>query len=143
MDVMPVILRLRDRLADLKLREIEPAAGLNAAMNGNRAAPAVYVIPLSERGVHQPHTGDVDQLEHRLVAVFMTVEAIDTRGGNGAIDLESLRKRVKKALIGWVPEQETGDPMLFHSGDLVDFPGDGRIWWADEYGFTGYFRSEQ
>lgn len=143
MDVLPTLERLRERLSDLPLREIEAAAGLNGAMNGIRAVPAVYVIPLSERGTQLPHTGSVDQLERRLVGIVLAVEAIDTRGGAGALDLAALRGRIKKALVGWVPEPDTGEPVTFQGGDLVDFPGDGRLWWADEYLLTGYFRSEQ
>ena len=144
MDVQPIVERLRQRLADLPLREIDAAGGLDAAMRGNRAAPALYVMPLSERGTYLAHTGYVDQQETRVFGVVMALETLDfSRGSGTGISLDVLRQRVKKALIGWVMDDETGEPVLFQSGDLVDFPGNGSLWWADEYVMTGYFRSEE
>lgn len=143
MDLSPFLSRLRDRLVDMPLREIDAAAGLEAALAGNRAAPAVYVVPLSERGTALPHTGDVDQLETRLVGVLQVVETLQPSGASGVVDLAALRDRVKRALIGWVPEPETGEPVLFMGGELVQFGGDGRMWWSDEFSFNGYYRSTQ
>lgn len=144
MDVQPIVDRLRERLADLPLREIDAAAGLNAAMQDNRAAPALYVIPLSERGTYMPHTGSVEEQETRLFGVLMALETADFNRQSGAgISFSVLRDRLKRALVGWVIDTETGQPVLFASGDLVDFPGNGLLWWADEFVMTGYFRSEE
>lgn len=142
MDVQPIVTRLRERLVDLPLREIDQAAGLDGAMRGNRAAPVLYVIPLSERGVVLPHTGPVDQLERRLFGVVLALETLDFSRSTGVgLSLATLRERVKRALIGWVLDEGTGEPVTFVGGDMVDFPGDGRLWWVDEFVMTGYFRS--
>ncbi|GKS87150.1 hypothetical protein AVMA1855_23380 [Acidovorax sp. SUPP1855] len=141
MDVSPFVTRLREQLLGLPLRDIDAAAGLDAAMRGNRAAPAVYVLPLSERGEPLDHTGPTDQWEHRLVGVLMVVQTLNASGGPGVIDLAALRDRVKRALIGWVPEEATGEPVFFLGGKIAQFEGDGQMWWSDEFSFKGYFRS--
>ncbi len=141
MELTPVVARLQERLAALDLREIEEAAGLDAAMRGNLASPAVYVIPLSERGIELPHTGDVDQLE---VRVFGVLQVTDTLARTSAPDLATfvpLRAAIKRALIGWVPDDTTGVPVTFLGGELIQFEGDGRLWWSDEFTYHGYFRS--
>ncbi len=141
MDVTPIVLRLQERLAALPLREIGQAPGLDAAMRGNRAAPAVYVIPLSERGQELPHTGEVDQLETRVFGVLQVLEARYPDAAGSVLDLADLRQAIKAALVGWVPEAETGEPVLFLGGELVQLEGDGALWWSDEYLLNGYFRS--
>lgn len=136
MDLQAILQRLRTELADLALREIEPAAGLDAAMRANRAVPAAYLIPLSERGQATGQTGEVDQIEHRLFAV---VQAVDVGNAHGVVDLKTLRQRVKRALVGFVPDPSMGDPVLFVGGELVEFEGNGRLLWSDEFGYSGYF----
>jgi len=141
MDVSPIVARLRAQLVGLPLREIDAAGGLDAAMRGNRAAPAAYVVPLSERAEQLDHTGPTDQWEHRLVGVLLVVETLAASGAPGVVDLAGLRDRVKSALIGWVPDDETSEPMLFMGGELVQLEGNGQLWWSDEFSFKGYFRS--
>ena len=140
MDLSPVVARLQQRLLDLRLREISEAPGLDEAMRSNKAAPAVYVLPLSERGIALDHTGPVDQIEHRLFAVLMVLD-IGRRAGQ--VDLATLRLRVKKALVGWIAEEDPGEPVTFQGGQLVDLPGNGTQWWSDEFLMTGYFRSKE
>jgi hypothetical protein len=139
MELQPILQHLRGQLADLALREIEPAPGLDAALRTSRTTPAVYLLPLSEKGRGLDHTGDVDQLEHRLFAVLQVVDVMAPDGTPGVVDLTTLRRRVKQALIGFVPDTSMGDPVLFVGGELVQFEGDGRLWWSDEFGFTGYY----
>lgn len=138
MDLQPILQRLQDQLADLDLREVSEAVALDAAIRASRAAPAVYLIPLSERGQGLDNTGEVDQLEHRLFGVLQVVDVGSTLG---VLDLKTLRQRVKQALIGFAPDASMGDPVLFVGGELVQFEGNGRLWWSDEFGFSGYYRS--
>ena len=138
MDLGLTLQRLREQLADLALYELEEAPGLDAAMRANRAAPALYLIPLSERGQGLDQTGEVDQIEHRL---FGVVQVVDVGSTVGVVDLKTLRRRVKQALIGFAPDDSMGDPILFVGGELVQMEGNGRLWWSDEFGFSGYYRS--
>ena len=139
MDTTAILQRLRARLTNV--REIESAAGLDAAMRGNLVAPAVYVIPLAERGTLIEDTGPVSQVEDRMFGVIQVVETLHTLGAPGVVDLAAVRAQVKSALIGWVPDDETGEPVVFVGGELVDFAGNGQLWWSDEFTLTGYFRS--
>lgn len=138
MDLQPILQRLQEQLAGLDLREVSEAVALDAAIRANRAAPAVYLIPLSERGQGLDNTGEVDQIEHRLFGVLQVVDVGSTLG---VLDLKTLRQRVKQALIGFEPDDSMGDPVLFVGGELVQFEGNGRLWWSDEFGFSGYYRS--
>ena len=72
MDVTPFLERLRARTTGM--REIEAAAGLEAAMASNLVAPAAYVIPMSERGTELEHTGAVDQWLSQVFAVLQVVQ---------------------------------------------------------------------
>lgn len=140
MDVSPVVTRLQERLTGL--REIAAAAGLEAAMSGNLAAPAVYVIPLNESALALEHTGAVDELLTQVVGVILVVETRDSTGGEGVTDLAGLRRQVKRALLGWVPDDTTGEPVRFLGGEIVEF-ANGRLWWSDEYRLINYDRSTQ
>ena len=141
MDVQPILDRLRQRLAALPLREIGQSAGLEAAMRGNLAAPAVYVVPLSERGLELQHTGATDQLETRVFGVLQALENQHPGAAPGVISLAALRQAIKSALVGWVPDLDTGEPVVFVGGELVQLEGDGVLWWSDEFLLTGYYRS--
>lgn len=143
MDLTHIAERLRERLAALNLREIEEAAGLDAAISGNLASPAVYVIALSERGRQLEHTGEVDQWEERVFGVLQVTDTVGRTSAPDAATFAALRAAVKRALIGWVPDENTGEPVTFLGGELIQLEGDGRMWWSDEFSFTGYFRSNQ
>lgn len=139
MDLQLILQRLRSELADLQLREIEDAPGLDAAMRASRAVPAVYVVPLSERGEALVHTGETDQIERRLFGVVQVVDAMNAGSTPGVVDLTALRRRVKRALIGFTPDVSLGEPVTFSGGELVQFEGNGRLWWSDEFEFSGYY----
>lgn len=139
MDTTLILGRLKARLVGL--REIESAAGLDAAMRGNRVAPAVYVIPLAERGTLIEDTGPVSQVEDRVFGVIQVVNTLDPLGAPGVVDLAAMREQVKAALIGWVPVAETGEPVVFLGGELVEFSGNGQLWWSDEFTLRNYYRS--
>ncbi|MDD5028901.1 MAG: hypothetical protein PHH58_05260 [Rhodoferax sp.] len=138
MDVTLIVNRLK--AADTSLLEIESAAGLDAAMRANRAAPAAYVIPLSERAVQLPSIGIVEHFEHRLFGVVFVISCLSTTGDDAVVDLATVRAQVKEALIGFVPDATTGEPVTFAGGDLVQFQGDGQLWWSDEYQLKTYYR---
>lgn len=141
MDLSVICQRLKERISGV--REISESAGLDAAMRGNLAAPAVYLVPLSESGTELDHTGEVDQMVHQVFGVIQVVETLEPLGGSGVIELKDLRRQVKSALLGWVPDDETGEPVLFLGGELVQFNGDGRLWWSDEFRLKTYDRSTQ
>lgn len=139
MDLTLIVNRLK--AADTSLLEIESAAGLDAAMRANRVAPAAYVIPLNERAVQLPQISIVEHVEHRLFGVVFVISCLSDTGDDAVVDLATVRAQVKAALIGFVPDSTTAEPVTFQGGDLVQFQGDGQLWWSDEYQLKSFYRS--
>ena len=138
---------LQDVIARLKaqvtgMREIDGASSLDAAMRGAVSCPSAYAIPLTETGRELAHTGPVDQLITVLFGVLIVLDTARTAQGlDVLIELEAKRRQVRQALVGWVPDEDTGEPVTFVGGELVQFQGDGRLWWSDEFVLTTYYRS--
>ena len=76
-----------------------------------------------------------------LGAPMQVVQTQAPAGSSGVVDLVQSRQQVKAALVGFVPDEETGEPVTFLGGELVEFGGDGRMWWADEFHVKSYYRS--
>ena len=124
------------------MREIDGASSLEAAMRGAVSCPSAYAIPLTETGRELAHTGPVDQLITVLFGVLIVLDTARTAQGlDVLIELEAKRRQVRQALVGWVPDEDTGEPVTFAGGELVQFQGDGRLWWSDEFVLTTYYRS--
>lgn len=138
---------LQDVIARLKaqvtgMREIDGASSLDAAMRGTVSCPSAYAIPLTETGRELAHTGPVDQLITVLFGVLIVLDTARTAQGlDVLIELDAKRRQVRQALVGWVPDEDTGEPVTFAGGELVQFQGDGRLWWSDEFVLTTYYRS--
>ena len=132
--------RLKDRVTGM--REIDGASSLEAAMRGAVATPSLYLIPLTETGRELAHTGPLDQ---QIAVLFAVLFALDTarsaQGMDVLVELHTHRNQVRAALVGWVPDDETGEPVTFVGGELVQFQGDGRLWWSDEFLLTTFYRS--
>lgn len=132
--------RLKDQVTGM--REIDGASSLDAAMRGAVASPSLYLIPLTETGRELLHTGPVDQLITVLFGVLLVLDtARSAQGMDVLIELHTKRAQVRQALVGWVPDTDTGEPVTFAGGELVQFQGDGRLWWSDEFLLTTYYRS--
>lgn len=141
MDLSLIEQRLKASLAGTA-RQVEGCAGLDAALRGVVTTPAVFVMPLDEKGYAMPTTGVVRQKLESLCGVVMCLENLrQASGGAAVVDLAVMRQAVRQALVGWVPDPANGEPMLFVGGELIQFNGDGRIWWSDEFVVTSYYRS--
>jgi len=135
-----VIDRLKQQVTGM--REIDGASSLDAAMRGAVSCPSAYAIPLTETGRELAHTGPVDQLITVLFGVLIVLDTARTAlGMDVLIELEAKRHQVRQALVGWVPDEDTGESVTFAGGELVQFQGDGRLWWSDEFVLTTYYRS--
>lgn len=138
---------LQDVIARLKaqvtgMREIDGASSLDAAMRGAVSCPSAYAIPLTDTGRELAHTGPVDQLITVLFGVVIVLDTARTAQGlDVLIELDAKRRQVRQALVGWVPDEDTGESVTFAGGELVQFQGDGRLWWSDEFLLTTYYRS--
>lgn len=136
MDVQPFLDRLKAESTAFRL--LDSAAGLEQVMQEFRGAmPAAFVVPMSERGAEMRHTGDVDQELHQVFAVIQVVHPKPAPGVPGLVEC---RRQTRAALVGWEPEEELGEPVLFLGGELVDLKP-GQLWWADEFFVKSYYRS--
>jgi hypothetical protein len=139
MDVRFLVDRLKERLPLRDVAEIGSAADLDAARRGTLRPRSIYVVPLSDR----PRQRGNDQLDCiggriELYAVLLVVDQVrDATGGEALAELPALRRVVAGALRGWQPDQ-FHDPVEFMGGQLVQFSGDGHLWWSDEYGCVNH-----
>lgn len=132
--------RLRDQVTGM--RQVEGVSSLAAAMKGVSAVPAIYLVPLAEKGQELAHTGAVDQYIGVMFGVIYAMPAARTSMGLDAVlALEEKRRLVRQALVGWIPDSETGEPITFAGGELIDLPATGHLWWADDFQLTTYYRS--
>lgn len=138
----PALSRLRAAVTGM--REIGGASSLVEAMDGARAVPAMYLIPMAERAAEVgPHTGETDQFIDCRFAVVVVVPALrGTQGADALQALDAARSQARQALVGWAPDDATGEPVLYSGGQLMDVNGARHLWWADDYTLRTYFRSE-
>lgn len=137
----PIISRLAVALNGIT-RQVEGAAGMDAALGGIVTPPAVFVIPLAQKGQAMPTTGVTRQhLTHMFGVVYCAENFRQPNGAAAVGDLAALREPVMQSLVGWVPDPDNGEPVLFSGGELIQLEGDGRLWWADEFFLSSYFRS--
>lgn len=139
--VADVIPRVRTMLPTL--RAVGGAADLDAAMRpGARITPPMaYVMPLGERAVAEGRTSVLRQAVLCTFGVVLVIQALRDNEGREALQaLSTLRTALRDALVGWVPEPQTGEPVIYLGGELVQFEGDGRLWWSDEFQHTTHLR---
>lgn len=140
MDLSPIVARLRTELS--ALRSVGASADLDAAIEGAVAMPAAFVLPLAESGRDAALVGITAQ---RVTLAFGVLHVLsnrrDAQGGAALGDLHAHRQALKRALVGWVPDAATGEPVLFTGGRLLRLDGDGRLWWIDEFELMTYYRS--
>lgn len=140
MNLQFAIDRLKSRTAGM--RSIGGAADLDAAFAGAVAVPSLFVIPLSEESTPLDDNGPYEEWVTHLFGVVMAVSnAKDARGDAALASLVPVREQVKSALAGWVPDDDTGEPVTPKSGRLLRFDGDGRLWWIDQFAVKTFFES--
>jgi hypothetical protein len=128
--------RLKAQIASVK--SIGASAELDAAIEGTPPTPGLFVIPLAESIAGELETtGGVDQEEMLVFGVaYVVANQRDPRGASALTELVPLRSAVKGALRGWVPDEESGEPVLFRGGRLLRLDGNRRLWWIDEFQVT-------
>jgi hypothetical protein len=140
MDLSLIVARLKTQLG--ALRTVGASADLDAAIDGALAVPAAFVLPLTETGIDTSLVGRTGQ---RIAQAFGVLQVVsnrrDAQGGAALDDLKNHRLNLRAALVGWVPDVATGEPVLFTSGRLLRLDGDGRLWWIDEFQLMTYYWS--
>ena len=108
------------------------------------AMPAVYVIVEEERAEENTRmTGPVLQRVEADIAVVIAAENVsDTTGGAVAGDIEELKAKVRKSLIGFVPpDSASGEPVTFLEGKLLKMRH-GVAWDRELFGVSYYLGEE-
>lgn len=132
MDVTPIIDQLRLSAAPL-FRAIGGSVELDAAVQSAPVTPSAWVMPLAERPADPHLASAADQIVMlHFSVVICLANRRDATGSAAGQDLQALRLAVRDALLGWAPDQDTGDPCVYTGGRLLRFE-DGRLWWADEF----------
>ena len=140
MDLSLIVTRLKTQLS--ALRSVGASADLDAAIEGAVAMPAAFVLPLAESAVDLGMTGQTGQRISQAFGVLHVVSnKRDAQGGAALDDLKTHRLNLRTALVGWVPDAATGEPVTFTGGRLLRLDGDGRLWWIDEFALTTYYWS--
>ena len=140
LDLQPVIARLQGAAAGFKA--IGASADLDAAIDGVLAAPAAFVLPLAEAATAMDTTGRTGQRITQLLGVVLCVaNRRDAKGAAALNDLHALRLLVRAALVGWIPNADTAEPVHFLAGRLMKMDGDGRLWWIDEFELVDFYWS--
>jgi hypothetical protein len=132
-DLMAVVVQhLRTALPEL--RAVGGSADLDAALEGAVALPAAFVLPLLEQARPLKLLGLAAQ---RVTVTFGVLHVLsnrrDARGAAALTDLHTHRRALRAALLGWVPDAETGEPVTFEGGRLMRLDDEGRLWWMDEF----------
>ena len=143
MDVQPIIDRLKALATGF--RDISGVASMEAAMRGHVDPPSAFVVPLAEQpGPARGMSGNTSQRVAQMFGVILVLETLrDASGAEVLLDLKTARESVSDALFGWVPDAAAGEPVVFTGGELVQFEGDGRLWWSDEFQLFTHKRRTQ
>jgi hypothetical protein len=122
--------------------EIGTALSLAAAQdNPPQRDPVAWVYPSAAAG---ESSGRVNATRQRIttrigVVFYLRPRANDPGGGKSADPIERLYTWLRGALIGWVPDPATGNPMEFQRGYLAGLD-EGGVFWAEEYAIDHYHR---
>lgn len=137
MDVKPFVQRLKDQVTGV--RTIGGAVDLDAALRSTVTPPALYVMPMGDRA-QRPGEDKYCVAGAGVVTTFAVLIVIrqlrDTAGEGVLEELPAVRRQVRHALAGWQLSLND-DPIQFVKGQLVMFPGDQTMWWADEFSYVG------
>lgn len=140
MDLSSILARLKTQLTELK--SVGVSADLDAAIEGVVAMPAAFVLPLAEGGTDM---GMLSSTDEKVAQAFGVVHCLsnrrDAQGAAALDDLRDHRLNLRTALVGWVPDDATGEPVTFTAGRLLRLDGDGRLWWIDEFQLITYYWS--
>lgn len=140
MDLTPVIAQVR--LSVPTFKTVGASADLDAAIEGVVALPAAFLLPLAERAVATDFTSCTAQRITQAFGVLLVVSnRRDAQGAAALADLAVLRLRLRTALVGFVPDAATGEPVIYTAGRLMRLDGDGRLWWMDEFELTTFYWS--
>lgn len=140
MDLDLLIARMKATLTGLK--SIGTSVDLDAAIDGVVAVPAAFALPLADSATPMDMTGSTNERETVAFGVVHVVSnRRDAQGAAALNDLKTLRLNLRNALVGWVPDAATGEPVHRTGGRLLRMDANGRLWWIDEFQLITYYWS--
>ncbi|RUY11943.1 hypothetical protein EOA25_04695 [Mesorhizobium sp. M2A.F.Ca.ET.040.01.1.1] len=125
-------------------RLVDGAAAYAALSGEPKAMPAAYVITEQEvSGENERMTGAVLQrTEADIAVVIVTRNVADNSGGAAAADIETLKEKVRRKLVGYVPtSSQDGEPVTHIEGKLLRMKS-GVVWQRELFG-AAYYQEEQ
>lgn len=141
MDVQYALVE-RIREAVPALRAAGGAVELDALLSGQiyPTPPAAYVVLTAQRpAADEGFTGaTVQRVTSHYLVVFVTQNFADATGSAIAPELQRLRAQVRKALLGWPPDPQTGEPVQAGDCELIDVIN-GHTFWGDAYQINHYW----
>ncbi len=137
MDLSLITEHLRSQLTGYK--SIGQSAAYGAARAGALALPGAFVLPLRDAASAASLTGGTWQkIDQTFGVVLGTQNRRDPQGAAALDDLHTLRTGLRAALVGWVPDSTTGEPVAYRAGALLELDNELRLWWMDEFTLTTY-----
>ncbi|KQO53072.1 Gp37 family protein [Methylobacterium sp. Leaf85] len=101
------------------------------------ALPAAYVFISEEAAADNERVNAVLQrMEVDVSVVVITGNVSDAQGAAASVEIESLKKVVRAALIGWQPEG--ADDVLTNVGGRLVRARDGLVWWELTFATATY-----
>lgn len=120
------------------LRQVGGAADFSALPEaGPQAVPAAFVVPLDEHaGPNKLDTGISQRVDVRLGVILAVRNLRDGVGAAANDDLETLRRAIKDALLGWRPPDAV-DVCIYGGGRVLQLNNQ-VLWWQDDF-LTAYY----
>ena len=120
------------------LRQVGGAADFSALPGvGPQAVPAAFLVLLDENaGSNQLDTGISQRVDVRFGVILAVRNLHDGVGAAAIDDLETLRRAIKNALLGWRPPG--ADDVCIYGGGRVLELSEQILWWQDDF-VTAYY----
>lgn len=145
MNIEPIIAAVRQRVPLFGERVFGAADWKSLPTKVNPDEPAAYVIPTREEAGELESVNGYRQTVTNVFSVTVIVDnSADERGQKALRQLETIRKALFLALLGWDRSNETDDfsPIVFESGYLTDRDS-ARLMWTFEFSFESYIGVEE
>lgn len=133
----PVIDLLKSQVADFHNR-VDGAADFVAAQEKARQPRSAFVIPLADRaGPNLFEFGSIEQhVTERFGVILLLANKQDQTGKASYQELQTFRRHVIDALLGWQPSTDY-DPVIYGGGRMLMING-AELWWQLDF-ITAYY----
>lgn len=114
------------------IRQLGAAVEYAAAFGNVTAAPAQFVIPVTDSSAENLLMTGVDQYPTATIGIAFVVRNVaDPRGQASHAELLALRQATAARLLNWQPA-DAERPVEYAGGRLLAHP-DQDLWWQDNY----------